>query len=380
VVEGRDEALGVERSRAAGAGRGDRLSVGVVDQVAAGEDAGLVGLGGGVCHQDVSLGVEVDLPAQQLRAWVVADGDEEAGDRQRSGLAGHGVAQRQRLEPVAAVDLGDLGVPEDLELLVGERALLHDLGGPELVAAVDQVDLGAEPREEGGLLDGGVTPADHGDRLLAEEEAVAGRTPGDTTPRELFLARQSELPVARPRREDHRPRGVGVGGRPDDLQVAGEVDLDHVVGHQLGAEPLGLGAHLVHQRRAHDAVAEAREVLDLRGGHQRAAGGDRTLEHQRLERGPCGVERRGVARRPRADDDDVAGLVRHAAPRSWVAPGTRDRTDRRRAEFPGARRRDRQRNGRVAERTALSSPHRNRSATWVSPTGARTTSHPPVRP
>ena len=119
--------------------------------------------------------------------------------------------------------------------------------------------------------------------LVAEEEAVAGRAPRDAAPGELLLARQAELAVAGAGRQDHGARGVGLGRGLDDLDVAGEVDLDDVVGDQLGAEPLGLGAHLVHQRRAHDAVAEAGEVLDLGGGHQRAAGGDRALEDQRLE-------------------------------------------------------------------------------------------------
>ena len=54
-----------------------------------------------------------------------------------------------------------------------------------------------------------------------------------------------------------------------------QVHLDHVVGDQLGAEPLGLLAQTVHEVGAHDAVGEAGEVLHLCGVHQRAAGGDR---------------------------------------------------------------------------------------------------------
>ena len=79
-----------------------------------------------------------------------------------------------------------------------------------------------------------------------------------------------------------------------------EVDRGDVVGDQLGAEALGLLAQVVHQLRAHDAVGEAGEVLDLGGVHQRAAGGDRALEDQRLEVGAGGVDRGGVARRARS--------------------------------------------------------------------------------
>ena len=46
VVERGQLALGVERGGTAGAGGGDGLAVGVVDQVAAREDAGQVGAGG----------------------------------------------------------------------------------------------------------------------------------------------------------------------------------------------------------------------------------------------------------------------------------------------------------------------------------------------
>ena len=151
--------------------------------------------------------------------------------------------------------------------------------------------------------------------LVAEEEAVAGRAPRDAAAGELLLAGQPELAVARARRQDHDAGLVGVGRGLHDLDVAGEVDLDDVVGHQLGAEPLGLGAHLVHQGRAHDAVAEAGEVLDLGGVHQRAAGGHRALEDERVQAGPRGVQRGGVAGRSGADDDDVRG--RRGGCRTW---------------------------------------------------------------
>jgi hypothetical protein len=87
-------ALGVQRRCAAGAGGGDRLPVGVVDQVAGGEHAGDVG-GGGVHlpYDDVAVGVQLDLSLDQLRARVVAHGDEQAGRREQLLLAGDPVAQ-----------------------------------------------------------------------------------------------------------------------------------------------------------------------------------------------------------------------------------------------------------------------------------------------
>src|SRR3954447_15124822 len=74
-----EPALGVDRGGAAGAGRGDGLPVGVVDQVTAGEHAGDRGVRAGRIDPHVALVVGLDLTADQLRARVVTDRDEHAG-------------------------------------------------------------------------------------------------------------------------------------------------------------------------------------------------------------------------------------------------------------------------------------------------------------
>ena len=73
---------------------------------------------------------------------------------------------------------------------------------------------------------------------------------------------------------------------------------------QVGAEAQGLLTHLIHQFGAHDAVFEAGVVLDLGGGHQRAAE-LAALEDEGLELGTRGVHGGGVTGRTGADDDDV---------------------------------------------------------------------------
>ena len=85
------------------------------------------------------------------------------------------VAHDDALDLVVAEDVVDACVPEELDLRVGERPVLHDLGRPQLVAAVDDGDLVGELGEERGLLDGRVAAADDRDLVAAEEEAVAGR-------------------------------------------------------------------------------------------------------------------------------------------------------------------------------------------------------------
>ena len=170
-------------------------------------------------------------------------------------------------------------------------------------------ELGQERR----LLDGGVAAADDHDVLVAEEEPVAGGTPGHAVAGEALLVRQAELAVGRAHGQDDRAGPVdGALAVGDGLDRALEGHLGHVVGHQLGAEPLGLGPHVLHQVGAHDAVAEPGVVLHLGGVHQGATGGDGALEDQRLQVGPGGVDGGGVAGRSRADDDDVADVGAHA--------------------------------------------------------------------
>src|SRR5258705_7248251 len=66
VREGGHVALRVERGRTAGASGRDGLPVGVVDNVARGEDAGQVGPGAGGVDKYVSLVVQIDLAAEQV--------------------------------------------------------------------------------------------------------------------------------------------------------------------------------------------------------------------------------------------------------------------------------------------------------------------------
>ena len=74
-----------------------------------------------------------------------------------------------------AEHLVDLGVQDELDLLVLPRPVDHDRRGAELVAAVDDHDLAREPGEEGRLLHRRVAAAHHHDDLVAEEGAVARR-------------------------------------------------------------------------------------------------------------------------------------------------------------------------------------------------------------
>src|SRR5688572_18723386 len=77
VREGGGVALGVEGGGTAGAGRGDRLTVGVVDDIAGGEEPGHVRPGGRGDDLQVALLVQVELSLEEFGARVVADRDEQ---------------------------------------------------------------------------------------------------------------------------------------------------------------------------------------------------------------------------------------------------------------------------------------------------------------
>jgi hypothetical protein len=111
VVQVGEVALGVQGRRTPAAGGGDGLPVGVVDHVAAGEDAVDVGPGALALGQDVALTVQVDLALDQVRPRVVPDRDEQPGELELALGAGDRVAQGDAGDGLVAVDGGDLGVP-----------------------------------------------------------------------------------------------------------------------------------------------------------------------------------------------------------------------------------------------------------------------------
>ncbi|KIU01708.1 hypothetical protein QU38_00235, partial [Staphylococcus aureus] len=127
-------------SHAAGTRGGDCLAILLVHHVATGEHARHAGLGRAGLDRDIAVVVKVDMAAEQLGRRMVADRDEAAIDVDLRKFAGQHVLEldrHQALGLAAADEPLDLLVPEDVDPLVGEQALLQDLLGPERIAAVD---------------------------------------------------------------------------------------------------------------------------------------------------------------------------------------------------------------------------------------------------
>ena len=239
----------------------------------------------------------------------MAYGDKDAGAVERAGLSGDRVLEANAHDLVLGdiKDLFDDGVPDRGDLLIGQRPLRHDAGGTQGIPAMDQVNLGCEPGQVHGLLTGGVTPADHHKRFVAEygKSSVAGSTVGNSLVLEFMLARGPKVLVPGSDGDDDTlrldhltlygqlQRGAGEINRINTAQV-----LDAC------AEAGGLLLHFCHKARSLDAVAESGEVFHDRGGGEessRLLAGDK----EGIEIGACCVNGGGPSGATGSDNDDV---------------------------------------------------------------------------
>jgi hypothetical protein len=121
----------------------------------------------------------------------VADGDEHAADGQsrvelsrvsrRRTPVTPGLGSSPRISSTTAFVTSSM-------LRVAARALEHDPRRAELVAAVDDRDLGREPGQERRLLHRRVAAADHRQVAPLEQRAVAGRARGHAVLLELVCS------------------------------------------------------------------------------------------------------------------------------------------------------------------------------------------------
>ena len=263
--------FGFKGGFAARGGSGDGLTEVRVLHVAGGKYAvhtggGAVGLG-----DDVALRVQLDLPRKQLGDGRVSDGHENAVHREGAQSAAVLVSDGQARDglheaPFLADDFGGDAVPDDLDVRRVEDALLHRLGGAELVAAVHQIDLVAQFGEIGGLLQGGVAATDDGHVLAAEEVAVAGGAGRNAEAAVGLLAFEAQPTCRRTCRYDDR-FGQNLLGVIDHAAEGafGKIHLRHHAGAHVGAAAQRLLADVVHDGRPGHPFRVSRKILHLRG-------------------------------------------------------------------------------------------------------------------
>src|SRR5699024_4667056 len=142
------------------AGGGDGLPVDVVGDVAGGEYAGDAG-GGGLAVQAafdaVVAVVHVELAGEDVGVGLVADGDEHAVQVDVPGAAVQGGFEPHAGDAgVVAFHFIEHVVPHDLDVVLGQQFVLHDLFGAQFVAAVHQHHLFGDVGKVQGFFHGGV--------------------------------------------------------------------------------------------------------------------------------------------------------------------------------------------------------------------------------
>ena len=120
----------------------------------------------------------------------------------------------------------------------------------------------------------------------------------------MHLTRDTQVTGRGTGGDDHRLGFIGGFAALELLDRAGEVDGVDAVPGELRAEAFGLALHVRDELVAIHAVDEAREVLDL-GGRGQLAAGLAALEHQRSEAGAGGIDCGGKAGAAGTEDKDV---------------------------------------------------------------------------
>src|SRR5215217_3020057 len=218
---------------------------------------------------DVAALFHLDLPLEEKGCRGVPDGREEAADLDCPLLAGLRVSNAHPLDGIFAQDLLHDRICYESDLGVITRPFEHDLGRPELVAAVDQEDPLCELGEDAGLLHRCVPPADYGDLLAPVEERVARGTAADALTHQLLLAFEPKPLGLGARGDHHGPcegRVILIFG-PQLERALREIDPLDVLGTHLGPETRGLGLEIIHHLRAHHTIPIPRIILHVGGQH-----------------------------------------------------------------------------------------------------------------
>ena len=209
----------------------------------------------------------------------------------------------ERLHDVVALDPGDDGVPDEFDFGLRAGAVLQVGTGAQLVAPVDDRDLGSEARKEQAFLQGAIAAANHGHGLISEECPVAGGADGDAAAPQLLLTGYPQEARAGTGGDDDRARLVGGGAAGEGEGRAVEVDFGDLVVDDLGPEAFGLALH-AHGEVGSGDFLEAGVVFDVVGGGDLAAQGV-AGEDQRGEIGAGGVDGGGQPGRPRTQNRDI---------------------------------------------------------------------------
>ena len=188
-------------------------------------------------------------------------------------------SEADALDPAIAQHRFDHGVPAEAEAVVVGGSADIATPGPEPACAMDQRDLAGDAGEVQGLLEGGITAADHGDGAVAKEGGIAEGALGDAPARELLLTGHAEPFQPGAGSDDQLVRLEGAVVGQEALAIAVEFDgrhgprdeddaeraarLDQGMRQLCAGERCGCGIAVEHA----DVGDETAKELGLEAGH-----------------------------------------------------------------------------------------------------------------
>ncbi len=168
-------------------GGGDRLLINAVMNISRSENSLHIGLGA-VMDDDVPL-IQLQLTLEDPGVGRVADGNEHSLNIQGCFLSAFHILQLHRLNAflLGIQDVGQHRIPDELDLLMLERPIGHDLGSPQFVSSMDNGHFFCKLGEKQSLLQGRISATLHHDLLVTKEESIAGRASRYTVPNEFLF-------------------------------------------------------------------------------------------------------------------------------------------------------------------------------------------------
>jgi hypothetical protein len=258
--------------------------------------------------QDVAA-LDLNRPGQPARPRLAADQHEQRGGRDLPGPVVPPVIQRERLEVLTAVAVGDLGVQ-------AHRDVRRGLDLPDQVGR-HRPGQGVAPHQHGHLpgVPGQVQRGLSGRVPRAHDEHVAifhgprlgpGRAVENAGPDQRLQPRHGQpAPGDAGRDDDRLSRDLVAVGQAHDARLAALLQPGRGLGeHHVRAEDPGLLAGPAGELVPADPVREAGVIADHRAVAGLAAGNG-LLQYDRLEPLGRGVDGGGQAGRSRPDDGHV---------------------------------------------------------------------------
>ena len=246
----------IERRHAAGAGRGDRLTVDVVGYIARCEHArhagrGRLAVASALDHDVTAAHLELSLEQLRVRLMPTAMNTPSTGIIARA-LAVQSAQAHSGDPRLVAQDLLDGVVPHDGHLagrLQREKPVLQYLLGPEPVAPMHQGHVRGDVGQIERLFHRRIAAADDGHRSCRDRRTRRRSRRPRRLCRGMFppKAGRDIWPMPRWRRSAHR-RCIRRCRRAAETGAA-ELHPADVVEHDVGVEPFGVPAHTLHQLR-----------------------------------------------------------------------------------------------------------------------------------